>query len=636
MTSRERNPAIGIDLGTTNCCVAVMTRGKIKIIPNEQGKRVTPSYVSFTDHEQLIGCAAKVDLLPKSTIFDVKRLIGREWTDVAVQGDIENWPFKLANINNSPHIEIEIKGETKLFLPEQISAMLLGKLKQIAENYLKRTVNSAVITVPAYFNDSQRQSTIDAGRIAGLTVLKIINEPTSAAIAYAFQNHDIINEGTNILVFDLGGGTFDVTILRIEKDYVTVKATNGNTSMGGEDFDCRLVDYCVEAFDRKYNHNLRDDVTAIRRLRSECEKAKKELSHALVTKVAVYHIYKDIDFSIEISRARFEQINGDVIRRTLEPVEQALKDANMSKTEIHQVILVGGYKISNIICSINDKLCLFDSRSTRIPMLKSLLKDYFGSNKINDTINVDTTVAYGAAVEAAVLTQKIVPVGGRILRDVTPLSLGTDSELPPTMSVIIPRNTLIPTAKTVTYSTVKDYQKNIYIQIRQGESSNAHENYLIGKFELTGFPLCRKGEPWIDVTFGINENGILTASAVDKTTGSTNSIKIDKCSGRLKKEKIDELIKEAKSYQRANQKTAYAKQAAIALEAECFSIKRKLNDHELGETQKSKVIKKVDEILSWIDDNPTESESVYRGRKKEIKEYSQTVLDKYKSQRKSK
>lgn len=360
MTSREPKPAIGIDLGTTNCCVAVMTRGKIKIIPNEQGKHVTPSYVSFSDDEQLIGCAAKVDLLPKTTIFDVKRLIGREWNDLAVQGDIKNWPFKLANINNSPHIEIEIKqGEAKQFLPEQISAMLLGKMKQIAEDYLKRNVNSAVITVPAYFNDSQRQSTFDAGRIAGLTVLKIINEPTAASIAYAFQNHDIIKEGTNILVFDLGGGTFDVTILRIEKDYVTVKATNGNTSMGGEDFDCRLVDYCVEAFHRKYNHNLRDDVTAIRRLRSECEKAKKELSHALVTKVAVYHIYKNIDFCIEISRARFEQINGEVLRRTLQPVELALKDANMSKAEIHQVILVGGYyNIFSIICTINHKLCL--------------------------------------------------------------------------------------------------------------------------------------------------------------------------------------------------------------------------------------------------------------------------------------
>lgn len=272
-------------------------------------------------------------------------------------------------------------------------------------------------------------------------------------------------------------------------------------------------------------------------------------------------------------------------------------------------------------------------------MLKTLLRDYFGSNKINDTINVNTTVAYGAAVEAAVLTQKIVPVGGRILRDVTPLSLGTDSEIPPSMSVIIPRNTLIPTAKTVTYSTVKDYQEQIFIQIRQGESSNAHENYLIGKFELKGFPICKKGEPWIDVTFGINENGILTATAVDKTTGSTNSIEIDKCSGRLKKETIDELIKEAKSYQRANKKAAYAKQAAIALETECFSIKRKLNECELDETdetQKSKVLKKVDEVLSWIEDNSTQSESVYRGRKKEIKEYAQAVLDKYKNKRKSK
>lgn len=616
MTSkRERNPAIGIDLGTTNCCVAVLSRGKIKIIPNEQGKRVTPSYVSFTDNELLIGCAAKTstDLHPKSTIFGVKRLIGREWADVAVQTDIESWPFRLVNRNDNPLIEVEVKGQKKQFLPEQISAMVVGKLKEQAEHYLQRSVNSAVITVPAYFNDGQRQATIDAGRIAGLTVLKIINEPTAAAIAYAYQNNDYLKKGTNILVFDLGGGTHDVTILKIEKDFVTVKSTNGNTRVGGEDFDRRLVDYCVETFYRKHNHNLKDDVTAIRRLRSECERAKMDLSHALVTNVAVYHIYKNIDFSVEISRARFDQLNGDVLRQTLNPVEQALKDAKMQRSDIDKVILVGG--------------------STRIPMLKTLLKDFFGLKKIIDTISVDTTVAYGAAVEAAFLSQKTMPVGGRVLRDVTSLSLGTDSELPPTMSVIIPRNTLIPATKTVTYSTVKDYQRSIFIQIRQGESSNARENYLIGKFELTGFPISPKGQPWIDLTFGIDENGILSATAVDKTTGSTNGLKIDKCTGRLKKEKIDELIKETKSYQRQNQKATYAKRAAIALEDECFSIKRKFEDHHLEDRKKSKIIAKVNEIISWIEDHRTESESVYRERKKEVRQYTQAILDERKSKR---
>lgn len=611
MTTRERNPAIGIDLGTTNCCVAVLNRGKIKIIPNEQGKLVTPSYVSFTEHEQLIGSAAKTstDLLPKNTIFDVKRLIGRNWSDVRVRKDIENWPFKLLNVDDCPNIEVEVKpGEKKLFLPEQISAMVVGKLKEIAENFLKRNVCSAVITVPAYFNDAQRQATIDCGRIAGLTVLKIINEPTAAAIAYAFQNHEYVKEGTHILVFDLGGGTFDVTILKIEKDYVTVKATNGDTHLGGEDFDCRLVDYCVEYFERKHKHNLRNDVAAIRRLRTECQRAKKDLSHALVTTVAVYHIYQDIDFSVEISRARFEQINGDLLRNTLKPVEKALKDADLSEEQINNVILVGG--------------------STRIPMLKSLLKDYFGANKINDTIDVDTTVAYGAAVEAAALSGKILPVGGRQLRDVTPLSLGTDSEIPPTMSVIIPRNSLIPVEKTVTYSTVQDDQTSIYIQIRQGESLNANENYLIGKFELTGFPKTLKGIPWIDVTFKIDHNGVLISTAVDKTTGNTNSITVDKCTGRLKKEKIDELIKEAKSYVRDNQRTTKAKRAAIALEEECFSLKRKYeNSIQLDKSQKAKIMKRIDDTLLWVEDNRTETESVYQARKKEVKEYTQTILD---------
>lgn len=378
---QQRNPVIGIDLGTTNSCVAVLTRGKIKIIPNEQGSTVTPSYVSFTENEQLVGVLAKnaTDVHPKSTIFDVKRLVGRSWTDLTVQRDIEKWPFVLKNISNHPHIEVKVKGEKKQFLPEQISAMVVGKLKEMAENFLKRNVYSAVITVPAYFNDAQRQATIDAGRIAGLSVLKIINEPTSAAIAYAYKNHEYIKKGTHILVFDLGGGTFDVTILKIEKDCITVKATNGDTHLGGEDIDCQLVDYCVDTFQRKHNHDLKDDAVAIRRLRSECEKVKKELSHALFSKINVYHIYKDIDFCLEISRARFEQINGSIIRKTIVPVEKALKDANLSKSQINNVILVGG--------------------CTRIPMLKSMLKDYFGASKINDTINVDTTVAYGAAVE---------------------------------------------------------------------------------------------------------------------------------------------------------------------------------------------------------------------------------------------
>lgn len=402
-------------------------------------------------------------------------------------------------------------------------------------------------------------------------------------------------------------GTFDVTILKIEKDFVTVKATSGDTHLGGEDFDCRLVDFCVETFNRKHNFNLKDNVAALRRLRSECERAKRDLSYALVTKVVVYHIHKNIDFCVEISRARFEQINGDLLRQTLVPVEKAIEDAKLLKSQINNVILVGG--------------------STRIPMLKTLLKDFFGSNIINDTIDVNTTVAYGAAVEAAILSGKTLPLGGRFLRDVTPLSLGTDSEIPPTMSVIIPRNTIIPAERTVTYSTVKDDQTSIQIQIRQGESAYAHENFLIGKFEMTGFPIAPRGVPWIDVTFGINENGILTATAVDKTTGSTNSIKIDKCTGRLKKERIEELIKEAKNYRRENERQTKAKKAAIALEDECFVIKRKFEQSKENSSSKSKILKKCNELLLWVEDHRTERESVYRDRKKEIRDYSQTIME---------
>lgn len=618
MSSTREKYAIGIDLGTTNSCVSVLRRGRIKIIPNEQGEKTTPSYVLFTELEQLIGYAAKnsTDLQPENTIFDAKRLIGRDWDDESVQHNIKHWPFKVRDIDNTPHIEITFKVEKKLFLPEQISAMVLGKLRETAETYLKKNVNDAVITVPAYFNDAQRQATVDAGRIAGLNVLKIINEPTAAAIAYAHENNEYLKEGTNILVFDLGGGTLDVAILRMEKDCITVKATNGNTHLGGEDIDCLLVDYCVEKFKRIHKFDLSSNATAMRRLRSACERSKRDLSHSFTTTVAVYHIHKEIDFSIEISRSRFEEIIGALLKETLKPVEKALSDANYSKSEIHKTILVGG--------------------SSRIPMLKALLTDFFGSKIMDPTINVDTAVAHGAAVQAAALIGETPQtIGGRLLRDVTPLSLGTDSELYPSMSVIIPRNTVIPVKKTVTYSTTTDFQNFISIEIRQGENKNINENCLLGKFYLREFAEAPKGVPWIDVTFEIDSNGIITVTARDKTTGSEESVKIDKVSGRMRKDEIDKIIEENKNLRKEMDKLKKAKRASVSLENECFEIKRKCERHlsEAPLKEKEILLKMTEDILVWVEDHKCEKEEAYHKRKKDIRSYAQKLIDKYKRKR---
>lgn len=617
MASREKY-AIGIDLGTSNSCVGVMRRGKIQIIRNEQGKLITPSYVSYTEHEQLIGYAAKnsTDLSPENTIFDSKRLIGRAWNDPSLQRDMNHWPFQVINKDNTPYIEITFKGEKKLFLPEEISAMVLGKLKEIAETYLKKIINDAVITVPAYFNDAQRQATVDAGRIAGLNVLKIINEPTAAAIAYAHKNDEYLKVGSNILVFDLGAGTVDVTILRVEKDFITVKATNGNTHLGGEDFDCRLVNYCVEKFKRNHNYDLGNDAAAMRRLRTACERAKRDLSHTFTTTVSVYHIHNGIHFSLEISRSRFEEIIGDLLKEAMKPVEKALNDANYNRNEINKIILVGG--------------------STRIPMIKSLLKDFFGANILDPSIDVDTAVAYGAAVQASALIGATPQeIGGRTLRDVTPLSLGTDSEFHPTMSVIIPRNTVIPVTKTVAYSTIIDNQSFISIEIRQGESSNISENCFLGKFYLTDFVQGARGEPWIDVTFEIDSNGILKVTARDKTTGSAESVTINKVAGRMRKDQIDKIIEENKNLRKEMEKKKKAKRASVSLENECFEIKRKCEKHlsEAQSDEKSKLFKKCDDLLNWVEDHKSETEEVYNGHKKEIRKYAQQVIDKFKQKR---
>lgn len=611
--------AIGIDLGTTNSCIAIMRGDEVKIIPNEQGKYVTPSYVSFDKDKRTVGYLAKnsTHLNPENTVFAAKRLIGRKWNDPIVQNDMKHWPFTVQNVDGEPHIQVEFKGKTKLFRPEEISSIVLDKMKEIAERYIDQNQKlvGAVITVPAYFNDAQRQATIDAGRIAGINVLKIINEPTAAAIAYAHRNYDFVKHGTNILVFDLGGGTFDVTILRVDKDCITVKATNGDTHLGGEDFDSNLVDYCVKHFQRKHTVNLKEDAKAMRRLRSACERAKRDLSSTDSTDINVDCVHNDLPMtlSMKMLRPRFEEINKDLLDLAMKPVQLALIDAKLSKSEINKIVLVGG--------------------STRIPVLQQRLTDFFDGKKLDITIDADRAVAHGAAVQAAALIgESPNMILGRLLNDITPLSLGIQVETPPTMSVIIRRNRMIPAKETKeNYTTKTKMQKFAMIRVYQGEGQNVDENFLLGEFRLSGFQNDQKVTPKIAVTFEIDANGIFTATARDQVTGSTNGIKIERVNGRLKKEQIEKMIEDAENYRKENDEQMKANRAAVALENECFSIKRKMETvhPDAPPSEQNKILKMCDEFLGWMEEDKASDIGVYEERKNELIKSAQGFFDKY-------